>query len=91
MAVVPEGPRLIETGKLVGERVACCNRALVHEGSTIRPVRTLLKDTMKMLGTRTVRQVKTRVGDIFERTTEVDFSIVSLVSWSTTRSWNRSP
>ena len=55
MAVVPEGPRLIETGKLVGERVACCNRALVHEGSTIRPVRTLLKDTMEMLDTRTVR------------------------------------
>ncbi len=58
MAVVPERPRLIEVGKLVNERVACGNRALVHEGCAIRPVGTLLIDTVEMLRDKTIQLVQ---------------------------------
>ena len=60
MAVVPERARLVETGELVGERVACGDRALVHKRGAILPVGTYLVHTVEMLngGTFQLRHTK---------------------------------
>ena len=52
MAMVPERPRLVETGELVGERVTRGNRALVHKGGAILPVGACLIHTVEMLSSK---------------------------------------
>ena len=49
MAVIPECSRLVCRGEIVQEGVSCGDRALVHEGRSIRPVGTLLEETVPVL------------------------------------------
>ncbi len=80
MAVIPERARLVETGELVGERVACGDRTLVYKSGTILPVGACLIDTVEMLRTQFSCDIRHKRTSNCRHTTEVDFNIVPLVS-----------
>ena len=82
---------LVRDLEVVQERVASRDRALVHEGGAIGPVRALLEETVPVLQFRSMSATLGLHSLISSLTIEVDFNMLASVRSSTTLSLKLSP